>query len=53
MRWPSRGKPELYQRGLWWVVRWYNPLEKRVRAIRTKSETYARAMYELIKENDK
>jgi len=53
MRWPSRDKPELHQRGKWWVVRWYSPIEKRCRAIRTRSETYARAMHALLTVSDK
>lgn len=48
MRWPSKGKPELHKRGLWWVVRWYDPIAKQCRALRTKSEGYARAMHRLM-----
>lgn len=48
MLWPQRGKPELHQRGKWWVVRWYDPVSKRARAIRTKNEAYARSMHKLF-----
>ena len=50
MLWPSKGKPVLHQRGKWWVVRWYDPVEKRVHTMRTHSEAFAVKMHELMKE---
>lgn len=41
MIWPSRGNPQLYQRGKLYIVRWYNPVEKRVRVYRTRHKHYA------------
>jgi len=49
MRWPRRDCPELHQRGKWWIVRWYDPITKRARALRTRSETYAKMVYEFMK----
>lgn len=51
MNWPSRGKPEIHKRGPWWVVRWYDPISKQARALRTKSEGYARAIHTLMEAN--
>lgn len=50
MNWPSRGKPVLYQRGKWWAVRWYDPISKQCRAVRTKSEVYAKALHNMMRE---
>lgn len=41
MMWPMRGRPEKRKVGKVWVVRWYNPVEKRVRVFRTRHERYA------------
>ena len=49
---PSQGRPVLYTRGKLWIVRWYDPIAKQVRAIRTKSEQYARAMHLLFNQGD-
>ena len=48
MRWPARDRPELHQRGKWWVIRWYHPVLKQCRAMRTKNEAYAKAMFKLF-----
>lgn len=48
--WPAKGEPVLYQRGKWWVVRWYDPVEKRVHTMRTHSEAFAVKVHELMKE---
>ena len=48
MRWPMKSRPVMYHRGVWWVVRWLSPVEKRVRAMRTKREDYARKFYKQL-----
>ncbi len=53
MRWPSKGKPEIYQRGKWWTVRWYDPVSKRARALKTKSDKYAHSMWQLMLKEEK
>lgn len=51
MRWPSRDKPELHLRGKVWVVRWYDPISKRARSVRTDSQTYAEKLHALFIED--
>ena len=50
MQWPSRGKPDIYQRGKWWIVRWYDPVEKRVHSLRTADEGFARRVHALMQD---
>lgn len=50
--WPSKGQPVLYTRGKWFIVRWYEPVERRCRALKTKSESWANSWYAHIKQRD-
>lgn len=48
-RWPSRNKPELYQRGKFWIVRWYDPITKRARAQKFTDADIARAFHQRMR----
>lgn len=53
MLWPTKHVPEFYvfgtKRPTYWV-RWYDPVSKRPRSIKTKNRFYAEKFYHLLKE---
>jgi hypothetical protein len=49
MRWPCSQQPEIYERNKKWIVRWYDPTTKRVRAYRTANKQIAQIFFKQLK----